>query len=104
MYKALKAEKFPNIEFRLSDTHLLPALIKEGVNQLTSNGVLTIAGKENVIKMDAQFELLPDGIHIFGTKPLLMSDYGVKPPTILGVIKVKDDVTIHFDLILGLRS
>src|SRR5689334_21280185 len=40
MHKALKSEKFPTIEFRLSDKRLLPASVKEGTIQLKSNGVL----------------------------------------------------------------
>jgi len=100
LYKALKEDTSPSIQFQLSDKRLLSGLPAAGIHQLTSNGVLTIAGKENAIQIDSQFELLPTGIHIFGTKNLLMTDYGVKPPTILAFIKVKNEVTVHFDLIL----
>jgi len=101
MYKALKSHDFPTIEFRLTDKKLLPISATTGVNKLTSNGVLSIAGKENPIQIDSQYEILPEGIHIFGAQHLLMTDYGVKPPTIMAIIKVKNDVIIHFDLVLG---
>src|SRR5205814_2393244 len=61
MVKALKGDKFPSIEFRLTDKHLLPNSPDKGVNHLTSNGVLSIAGKENTVQLDSDFEDLPEG-------------------------------------------
>jgi polyisoprenoid-binding protein YceI len=101
MYKALNAAQFPSIEFRLTDEYLLVNSSGTGLHQLASTGVLSVAGKENAIQLNSQFEVLPGELHVLGTAHLLMTDYGVKPPTILAVIKTKNDVTIHFDLLLG---
>ena len=37
-----------------------------------------------------------------GARAIKMSEYGVKPPTlILGTMKVRDQVTVSFDLVLN---
>jgi polyisoprenoid-binding protein YceI len=101
LVKALKGATFPSIQFRLTDKHLLVGLPSNAASKLTSTGLLTIAGTENEVKIESQIESIPEGIRIFGTKQLLMTDYGVKPPTIMGMIKTKNEVTIHFDMILA---
>ena len=78
MYKALNADQFPSIEFRLTDEYLLVNSSATGAHQLASTGVLSVAGKENAIQLNSQFETLPNGLHVFGTAHLLMTDYGVK--------------------------
>ncbi len=99
LYKALKEEKNPDILFRLSTYDVSPSTVSAMHATLVANGTLTVAGKDQtiVLKMDAVQE--ETGLHVEGHYPLLMSDYGIKPPTMMmGTIRVKDQVVIHFDL------
>ena len=66
------------------------------------NGKLTIAGKENAIELRGTGAEENDTIHFKGSKQFKMTEYGVKPPSLmLGTMKVRDPVTVWFDLVLN---
>ncbi len=99
MWKTLKADQVPEIHFTLTN-------YKAGVSPLDgqlpfqASGALSIAGvtKDVVIQGTAQASASEVGVE--GQYQLLMSDYGVKPPTLMfGAIKVADPVIIHFHLL-----
>lgn len=74
-------------------------------NALTVNtiGALEIAGRENTVKMNVGTTRLANGtIEAQGEVPILMSDFGVKPPTALfGALRANDRVVVKFALTLG---
>ena len=94
-HSALKQKKHPQITFKLIEI----TSISEG--SLTANGTLSIAGKENKVTLDATYLAEnTDNIRVQGSKSLLMSDYGIKPPkAMLGTLKTGDEVTIQFDVL-----
>jgi hypothetical protein len=96
MYKALKAASNPNIVFRL----LSPAVAKgDGGFHLT--GDLEVAGVRQPVEMDVRASQTPDGIVLEGSKALLMSDYGIKPPKMfLGTLKTDDRIVVEWRLVL----
>ncbi len=104
MYDALKADDNPNITYDLQKikSGVLPTVAGDSV-QLSTSGVLTIAGKHKVIDMDVIGSLTKDGkVQFKGQKKILMTDFGVDPPTMLfGTIKTGDAVVIKFDLLLA---
>jgi polyisoprenoid-binding protein YceI len=90
LYKALRADKFPDILYKL-DRY-------EGSK---TEGRLTIAGQERPAAIDVEFKYGPQGVEVAGSYALKMSDFGVKPPSLMfGAIKVKDPIVIRFDLFL----
>jgi polyisoprenoid-binding protein YceI len=66
-------------------------------------GTLEVAGRENAVKMDVGTTRLADGtIEARGEVPILMSDYGIKPPTALfGALRASNRVVVKFALKLG---
>ncbi|HEX8255509.1 MAG TPA: YceI family protein [Thermoanaerobaculia bacterium] len=103
MYKALRSDAFPSIDFRFQNlvggiTHDIDA----GRYHATIAGVLSLAGaRRNVtIEVEAQ-RIARDRFRLRATLPLRMTDFRITPPTALfGVVKAKDDLVVHFDLIL----
>jgi polyisoprenoid-binding protein YceI len=73
----------------------------EGTN-VVMNGLLTIAGKENAMELRGTGTADNAGtIRMKGSTKFKMSQFGVKPPTLmLGSMKVGDPVTVSFDLVL----
>lgn len=77
----------------------------DAANALVVNtvGALAIAGRENAVKMDVGTTRLPDGtIEARGTVPILMSDFGIQPPTaLLGAVRASNRVIVKFAMRLG---
>jgi polyisoprenoid-binding protein YceI len=96
MKKALKAGDNPKISWKLDSYSVT------GTTVLMS-GLLTIAGRTNPIEITGTGSADSKGvIRMTGSKQFNMTEYGVKPPSLmLGTMKVRDPVTVSFDLVLN---
>ncbi len=99
MMKAIKGKEHPTITFRVESYDLATAAT--GVAGRL-NGTLTLGGVEKPITVAATGRREPDGsLRVAGEHVLDMTDYGLKPPTLMmGTMKVGDVVTVNFDLVL----
>jgi polyisoprenoid-binding protein YceI len=98
-YKALNTEKNPTISFVLSSANVTPA----GGNTYNFKGVgkLTIAGTTVLTDLVATVKYNPvdKSFTCVGTKKFKMTQYNVKPPTVMmGAIKTGDDISISYNL------
>lgn len=103
-YEALRSREHPVIRFELADAQVLEAPEDfGGWHTLQATGQLTLAGTERRIEVRLEGRRLPgDRLQGRGEKTLLMSDFGVEPPTaLLGLVKARDRITVRFDLIAG---
>ena len=101
MFKAMKADKHPLITFRLG-SYTVDAADKVAVK---SAGTLTVAGVERPIDVVLDVTEHAGGLRISGGRDLLMTEFGIKPPTMfMGMLKTSDTVTIKFDLQLALAA
>jgi hypothetical protein len=99
MHGALKAKEFPEIVYRLS--HLTAAKDPAGVFHMKTVGTLTVAGREKDVTVEGVVRVRDGGFQIQGRQKLLMTDFGVKPPVMMmGTIRTKNEVTIHYDIVL----
>lgn len=98
MRKALNAEKHAAITFTLTGYELSKGETVKG----TLDGTLTINGVTKPIVLSAEFVAGPNGtLRVTGRYPLKMTDWDVSPPRLmLGTLKVKEMVTVGFDLLL----
>ena len=102
MSKALKADKHPLITFKLSGYAVEPSA--DGAT-VTSTGSLTVAGVERPIDMVLAVKEQAGALHVRGTRDLLMTEFGIKPPTMfMGMLKTHDKVTIQFEVQLALAA
>lgn len=99
-YDALKADQFPNINYKLEKVNGLNA--RDGSYDINTTGNLTIAGATNKIDMYVQGKAGSDGSLTFsGSKKLKMTDYKIKPPTaLMGTMTTGDEVEIVFRVTL----
>lgn len=99
MRKAIKAEQFPAIAFRMTAYEAAPG--SEGVAG-TITGTLTLGGVERTIMMPARGVEQNGMLRVTGSQAIRMTDFGLRPPTLmLGAIKVNDPITVSFDLLLA---
>ena len=97
MYKALKADVNPEIVFHLSRYDVSPGAT--GSSHVKALGSLQIAGREQPVEIEGEVTTEDGSLRVQGQYALLMTDYGIKPPTMMmGAIRVKDRVVIHYDL------
>ena len=97
MHKALKVTEHPDITFRLT-------AVEAGANAgaLKARGVLKIAGVEREVVLDLTTERHDANLTVKGKVTLLMTDYGIKPPTaMLGMLKTDPKVTVTFETVLA---
>jgi hypothetical protein len=97
MYKALKASANPDIVFRLRS-----ATAGAAPGEFRVEGELEAAGRIQPIDVTVRASECPEGIVLEGSKALLMSSFGIKPPSMfLGALKTKDEVVIEWRLVLN---
>lgn len=95
--KALEADKHKTIVFTLSGYELSRAAAGA---RSTLKGTLTLGGVTRPVAITAMATDAGAGkVRVAGTYALKMSDYGLKPPSLMmGAMKVGDQVTVNFDL------
>jgi polyisoprenoid-binding protein YceI len=95
MHKALKVGQFADITFKLARL--------EGVQgSLRAVGTLRIAGVEREVVLPLTIEQRGNALAVKGRLPLLMTDFGIKPPTaLLGMLKTDPKVTVTFETVLA---
>jgi polyisoprenoid-binding protein YceI len=98
MYKALKSpDTAPGFITALIDQ--IPQSVTTG-QKIDAEAQLTIAGVQRTVKMTVTSDLMPDGTRrARGTVPILMTDFGIKPPRPWGgLLRCADSVLIQFEI------
>jgi polyisoprenoid-binding protein YceI len=94
---AMKAEENPNIRFRLP----VGGLTVGADGRARLSGTLEINGQTKPAAVDATVTAVQGGLRVAGTYGLKMTDFGVRPPTVMmGAFRVADPVTVNFDVIV----
>lgn len=106
MSRALKSDQYPTIDFRF--TELLGYIehdIDRNVYQTRIRGEISLAGTTRSMEIAVMAQRLDrECFRLQAELPLRMTDFGIVPPTVLlGVVKVRDDLNVRFDLILQVQ-
>jgi len=103
MYSTLDADKNPLIKYTMSNYDILDGTKSPAAFVANTTGTLTISGQEKVISMKINAERLSDGkATAQAEQALLMSDFGIKPPSFMfGRLKVGDEIKVKFNLKAG---
>lgn len=97
-YKTIKADEFPKIVFKLTAATITPGAKDKFTINATGN--LTIAGVTKVITLQVNGDVKSDNtITCSGSQKIKLTDFKISPPSfMLGAMKVKDDLTIQYNL------
>ena len=98
MYKALHAEDDPDCRQIVGRFDVVPRAGKE--HELVMQGTLRVAGRARPVRFPIEIERLRDGtLRARGALPILMTDYGITPPSaFFGVLRTEDRIVVKFDL------
>ena len=91
--KTLNTGKHPEITFRSTG-------VSGAAPKLTLSGDLTIAGSTKPVTLDVTVQEGAGETRLTGKTSLVQSEFGVKPYSKMGVLKVKDPVEVTIDLSL----
>lgn len=93
--KHLKAAEHPDISFKMARYEVVSSTF------IRVFGALAVAGVEKPAELESALSQTEGGARATGSEELLMSDFGITPPTMfMGALKTADKVVVHFDLIL----
>ena len=96
MHKALNVAEHKDITYRV--TSIQP---RGAAGALRANGTLTIAGVSKAVALDLTVQRAGSNLSVVGEIPLLMTDYGVKPPkAMMGMMRTDPKITIRIELVL----
>ena len=100
-YKALKADKNPNISFVAS--HINISAGQANTYTLKCTGKLTVAGVAKETDLLATLKMNPDkSIVVTGTKTINMVEWSVEPPSFMfGAMKTGKDITLKYDVTIN---
>jgi polyisoprenoid-binding protein YceI len=97
-YSTLKADKYPNITFKLSSATVTP----QGGNKyvIQAKGGLTFAGVTREVVLNTTGVMNADkSITVTGKEKIKLSDWQIKAPSFMfGAMKVGNEVTVNFNL------
>jgi hypothetical protein len=100
---AMQSDKNPEILYTLVSSNIGSTPdTAGGWYTAATKGELTIAGTKRIIAMTINVRQEAGGVfHVTGSKEVLMSDFKITPPSaFFGLIKAKDELTVHFDLLV----
>jgi polyisoprenoid-binding protein YceI len=99
-HSTLKADKFPEITYVFTKVLSIQQSGSETIMNVTGN--LTLGGVTKPTDLTLRIKTLPGGdLEVKGTRKILMSNHGIKPPSfMLGAMKVGDEVTLTYDVVL----
>lgn len=100
--KLLDAPRFPGISF--VSTAVGGRLASAGVYELQITGDLTLHGVTRRISLPLRVELQGDGLTASGRLSLKQTAFGLSPISVAGVVKVKDEVGIDFEIAASRRG
>jgi polyisoprenoid-binding protein YceI len=103
LFRTLKADEHPEIQFELIQAYIVGTAQGGDGNsyQIRVEGHLTVAGSTRFIVFDTTGEMQAGNRYsIKGKKDILMTDFGLEPPTaLLGLVKARDKLVVHFELL-----
>jgi polyisoprenoid-binding protein YceI len=102
LYHALKADDpaTPSYIIGVFDALRAP---EAGVSYIDTEGTITVAGVEKGTRFRITMERRADGtVAAHGRVPLLMTDFGVTPPTgLFGLIRSKNQIVVKFEIVMA---
>lgn len=105
MYKALKAEQYPEITYVLGTYEVDPTKTGTDTFAARTTGELTVAGRSVTVQIPITAVRQDGGwMKGEGTARMKMTDFGIKPPVaMLGALRTRDEITVTFNVLLEKR-
>jgi hypothetical protein len=106
MYGKLKQPTNPKIVYRLNELALKETPKAADLPYVfDSKGELAVAGVTNKISMRVNVMPMADKrLKVTGTTSVKMTDFGIQPPVLVGILSTGDEVKLFFEWIVAQRA
>ena len=109
LHEALKASQYPSITIAIQEAGLHAGAALSGGHEwanIAARARLTVAGVERTALLQVKARQTgPDTYRFLSQYAIKMTDFNIAPPTaMLGLIKVNDEIEIHFDLSVAVEE
>jgi len=106
LHRALKYEQFPNIIFDMKGYALTESTAAKETEEetsrvfkITADGLLSLGGVTNAAQLIMDADMKDDVLHVTGSHDVLMTDFGITPPSLFfGKIVVADKISVNWNL------
>ena len=96
----LESARFPHATFKPTSIEGMPERLREGDRvSVVLRGELTIRDVTRPVTFQGSFELAGDTLRGTARTTLRMTDFGFEPPSILGVLRVNDEVEVEVTIV-----
>ncbi len=100
--RGLETDTYPTATFKLTQPVAIPAEALSGsAVTVEATGDMTIHGVTKSVTIPLQAQLNGSQIEVVGSLTFPMSDFGMDPPTIAGIVDVESNATLEFQLFLA---
>lgn len=103
MYKMFNASSFAQIHFAFDHTDILNILDHQD-GLIAFLGVMTIHGISHPVTISSRGWMLDKSLVCEGNMRIHLKDYDLKPPSVLGLIRVKDEVFVQFRILFSKKG
>lgn len=101
LWQDLRADQHPAITFHLTGYTVTSLESNSDTIAIKADGLLTVAGHERPITLTSRAYRSEEGLWLEGSEKLLMTEFGIKPRTMmLGTLRVKDPIVVRYRLLL----
>lgn len=101
IWRVLRGDQFPIVRCELTNFALAPARAGGDAQSVLARGILAICGRERPIELAGVIHADDGGLWVAGSAALLMTDYGIRPPSsMFGTFRVADRVQVRYRLLL----
>jgi polyisoprenoid-binding protein YceI len=95
-YRGIETDRYPTARFILST----PFAVSSRARRVT--GTLELHGRRAPITVAVRGQRLVDGeLELVGSAPIVFARFGIEPPSVAGLVSVRDHGTLEFRLVLG---
>jgi polyisoprenoid-binding protein YceI len=95
-YRGIETDRYPTARFTLATPFALSAAPRH------TTGTLVLHGRRSPIDVTVRGQRLAGGrLELVGTAPIRFASFGIEPPSVAGLVSVRDHGTLEFRLVLA---
>ena len=95
-YRGIETDRYPTARFTLT------APVAIAARERHARGTLTLHGRRAAIDVSVRGQRVAGGrLELVGSAPIEFARFGIEPPSVAGIVTVRDHGVLEFHLVLG---